>query len=144
MGKQIRKYSGALTVATQNIDDFIGVSEEMKAQASAVINACQYSMIFGLFADDVNKVKELYANYNGGLTQGEIDLVTRARRGEALFIIDINTRLPMKIEIFDGELEYMEPGAKTESEEAEDVPENDEAPATNEEPTPTAETTEGE
>ena len=127
MGKQIRKYSGALTVATQNIDDFIGVSEEMKAQASAVINACQYSMIFGLFADDVNKVKELYSNYNGGLTQSEIDFVTKARRGEALFIIDINTRLPMKIEIFDGEVEYMEPGAKTESEEAEDVPKNDES-----------------
>jgi len=127
MGKQIRKYSGSLTVATQNIDDFIGVSEQMKAQASAVINACQYSMIFGLFADDVNKVKELYANYNGGLTQSEIDFVTKAQRGEALFIIDINTRLPMHIEIFDGELEYMEPvvkekkpdEAKNESEETE-------------------------
>lgn len=109
MGKQIRKYSGALTVATQNIDDFIGVSAEMKAQASAVINACQYSMIFGLFADDINKVKELYANYNGGLTQIEIDYVTKARRGDALFVVDINTRLPMHIDIFDGELQYLEP-----------------------------------
>jgi len=44
-----------------------------------------------------------------------------------LFIIDINTRLPMHIEIFDGELEYMEPvvkekkpdEAKNESEETE-------------------------
>lgn len=118
MGKQIRKYSGSLTVATQNIDDFIGVSEQMKAQASAVINACQYSMIFGLFADDVNKVKELYANYNGGLTQSEIDFVTKAQRGEALFIIDINTRLPMHIEIFAGELEYMEPVKEKKADEA--------------------------
>ena len=109
MGKQIRKYSGALTVATQNIDDFIGVSAEMKAQASAVINACQYSMIFGLFADDINKVKELYANYNGGLTQIEIDYVTKARRGDALFVVDINTRLPIHIDVFDGELQYLEP-----------------------------------
>lgn len=109
MGKQIRKYHGSLTVATQNIDDFIGVSAEMKAQASAVINACQYSMIFGLFADDVNKVKELYANYNGGLTQNEIDYVTRARRGDALFIIDINTRLPIHIDVFEGEVQYLEP-----------------------------------
>lgn len=108
MGKQIRKYTGSLTVATQNIDDFIGVSADMKAQASAVINACQYSMIFGLFADDVNKVKELYANYNGGLTQNEVDYVTKARRGDALFILDINTRLPIHISVFAGEDEYFE------------------------------------
>ena len=113
MGKQIRKYDGALTVATQNIDDFIGVSSEMKAQASAVINACQYSMIFGLFADDVNKVRELYANYNGGLTQNEIDYVTRARRGDALFILDINTRLPIHIDVFEGEIKYLEPVKET-------------------------------
>lgn len=109
MGKQIRKYRGSLTVATQNIDDFIGVSAEMKAQASAVINACQYSMIFGLFADDINKVKELYANYNGGLTPNEISYVTKARRGDALFIVDINTRLPIHIDVFDGEIKYLEP-----------------------------------
>lgn len=118
MGKQIRKYKGALMVATQNIDDFIGVSEDMKAQASAVINACQYSMIFGLFADDVNKVKELYANYNGGLTESEVSFVTKAKRGEALFIVDINTRLPLHIDLFNGELQWIEkPQAQAEPEE---------------------------
>lgn len=118
MGKQIRKYKGALMVATQNIDDFIGVSEDMKAQASAVINACQYSMIFGLFADDVNKVKELYANYNGGLTESEVSFITKAKRGEALFIVDINTRLPLHIDLFAGEQQWIEkPQAQEEPEE---------------------------
>lgn len=125
MGKQIRKYKGSLTVATQNIDDFIGVSAEMKAQASAVINACQYSMIFGLFADDINKVKELYANYNGGLTQNEINYVTKARRGDALFIVDINTRLPIHIDVFEGEIKYLEP-IKTEA--VQDLPVGTEQP----------------
>ena len=137
MGKQIRKYDGALTVATQNIDDFVGVSAEMKAQASAVINACQYSMIFGLFADDVNKVRELYANYNGGLTQNEIDYVTRARRGDALFILDINTRLPIHIDVFQGEVKYLEPVKETPAEAAEDP-----AGETAEDPTPTEEASE--
>lgn len=70
-------------------------------------------MIFGLFADDVNKVRELYANYNGGLTQNEIDYVTRARRGDALFILDINTRLPIHIDVFEGEIKYLEPVKET-------------------------------
>lgn len=108
MAKQIRKYDGALVVATQNIDDFIGVSAEMKAQAGAVINACQYSMIFGLFADDLNKIKSLYSNYVGGLTQTEIDFVTKAQQGEALFMVDVNTRMLVQIDLFDGELQYIE------------------------------------
>lgn len=143
MGKQIRKYDGALTVATQNIDDFVGVSAEMKAQASAVINACQYSMIFGLFADDVNKVRELYANYNGGLTQNEIDYVTRARRGDALFILDINTRLPIHIDVFQGEVKYLEPVKETPAEATEDpASADDPAGETAEDPIPTEEASE--
>lgn len=108
MAKQIRKYRGALIVATQNIADFIGVSEEMRAKASSVINACQYSMIFSLFADDVNKVKDLYANVNGGLTETEIDFITKAKRGNALFIVDSNTRMQVRIEMYDGEVQYID------------------------------------
>lgn len=110
MAKQIRKYDGGLIVATQNIDDFVGTSDEMRARASSVINNCQYSMIFSLLANDINKIKELYANYNGGFTQQEIDYIAHAKQGEALFIVDINTRLPLHIELYDNELKYIIPG----------------------------------
>lgn len=108
MAKQIRKYNGSLNVATQNISDFVGVNDNMKAMATAVINACQYSMIFGLSADDLNKVKELYANYNGGLTEVEIDFISRARRGDALLMIDQNVRIPLHIDYFVGERYFID------------------------------------
>lgn len=111
MAKQIRKYDGALIVATQNIADFIGVSESMRAMATAVINSCQYSMIFGLLANDINSIKELYSSYNGGLTQQEVDYIGHARQGDALFIVDTNTRLPLHVELYDNEQQYILPEA---------------------------------
>lgn len=107
MAKQIRKYDGALVVATQNIADFVGVSDKMRAAATAVINSCQYSMIFGLLANDINQIKDLYSNYNGGLTAQEVDYIGHALRGDALFIVDPNTRLPLHITLYDNEEKYI-------------------------------------
>ena len=109
MAKQIRKYNGALIVATQNIADFVGVSEQMRSMATAVINCCQNSMIFGLSANDLNQIRDLYQNYNGGLTQQELDYIGKAGQGEALFLVDTNTRIPLYIDICDGEEQYILP-----------------------------------
>lgn len=109
MAKQIRKYDGALIVATQNIADFVGVSDTMKAMATAVINSCQYSMIFGLLANDINSIRELYANYNGGLTAQEVDFIGHARQGDALLIVDTNTRIPLHVELYANEEKYILP-----------------------------------
>ena len=108
MTKRIRKYGGGMVVTTQNIKDFIGQSEATKAKASAVLNGCQYSAIFGLLPDDVNSVIDLYRSYNGGLTQAEIDALTSARQGEALFMIDYKTRVTAKIELYYNEIQYLE------------------------------------
>lgn len=111
MAKQIRKYDGALIVATQNIADFVGVSDSMRAMATAVINSCQYSMIFGLLANDINSIRELYANYNGGLTAQEVDFIGHARQGDALLIVDTNTRIPLHVELYANEEKYILPQA---------------------------------
>ena len=58
MAKRIRKYSGSLWVATQNIADFVGFDVNTKTKATAVINNCQYTFLFGLKPDDLNNVKE--------------------------------------------------------------------------------------
>lgn len=108
MTKRIRKYGGGMVVTTQNIKDFIGQSEATKAKATAVLNGCQYSAIFGLLPDDVNSVIDLYRSYNGGLTQAEIDALTSARQGEALFMIDYKTRVTAKIELYYNEIQYLE------------------------------------
>ena len=106
MIKRIRKYGGAMIVTTQNISDFVGQTEETKAKATAVINGCQYTMVFGLNPNDINNMIDLYKN-SGGLTQNEIDVLTDARQGEALFMVDNNTRMSVQIKLFDGEEEYI-------------------------------------
>lgn len=106
MAKQIRKYYGSLIVTTQNIDDFIGVSPEVKQEATGVINSCQYSFIFSLLADDINKIKDMYSNYNGGLQEEEIQYIANGRRGDCLFFVDVNTRLPLHITAFANEDKY--------------------------------------
>ena len=106
MVKRIRKYGGAMIVTTQNINDFVGLSEETKAKATAVINGCQYTMVFGLNPNDINNMIDLYKN-SGGLTQNEIDVLVDARQGEALFMVDNNTRMSVKIHLIDGEEDYI-------------------------------------
>lgn len=106
MVKRIRKYGGSMIVATQNIKDFIGQTEETRVQASNVINGCQYSVIFGLMADDINSVKDLYRSYNGGLMKNEIDFLVDAQVGNALFMVDSDTRFTVKISTFEGEEKY--------------------------------------
>lgn len=108
MTKRIRKYGGGMVVATQNIKDFIGQNETTKAKATAVLNGCQYSAIFGLLPDDVNSVIDLYSKYNGGLTQAEIDSLTSAKIGEALIMVDYKTRITAHIELYMNEKQYLE------------------------------------
>ncbi len=106
--KQIRKYYGSLIVATQNIDDFCGVSPEMRQKAAAVINCCQYSFVFNLAPDDINRITELYKNYNGGLQKEEVNYISTARKGDCLFIASKDIRLPVHITTFPGENYYFE------------------------------------
>ena len=105
--RRIRKYDGALIVATQNIDDFVGTSEEMRSKASAVINNCQYSMLFGLKADDINKVQDLYANYGGGLTIEEVDFLARAELGQMLFLAEPEKRTIVQVGLMPDEKQYI-------------------------------------
>ncbi len=103
MIKRIRKYAGSMIVATQNIKDFIGRSEATRTQASAILNGCQYAMIFGLGADDLNSTVELYRSYNNGLTKAEQDFIANASQGEALLLVDSNKRNTFKVELYPGE-----------------------------------------
>ncbi|MCL2522820.1 MAG: ATP-binding protein [Erysipelotrichales bacterium] len=107
VGKRIRKYGGALTVATQNIADFIGQAAEVKSAATAVLNNCQYSLVFGLAPDDMNSFQELFRSYQGGLTENELDFISSAEQGDALFIITPKIRLQTRIHVLEGEEKYI-------------------------------------
>ena len=95
MAKRIRKYSGMQIIITQNIKDFVG-SEEIAKQSAAVINASQYSMIFGLSPNDMSDLVALYRNA-GGINEDEQDNIATAGRGEAFLITSPISRTRVSI-----------------------------------------------
>lgn len=95
MAKRIRKYGGMQIVITQNINDFVG-SEEIKRQSTAVINACQYSLIFALSPNDVNDLIELYKN-SGGINKEERNRIVSASVGQAFIITAPTARTMVQI-----------------------------------------------
>lgn len=100
MAKRIRKYEGMQIIITQNIKDFIGGSEETKRQASAVINASQYSMIFSLAPNDMTDLVDLYRNA-GEINKDEQDAIVSAGRGQCFFISSAYSRTRFTIEAND-------------------------------------------
>ncbi len=99
MAKRIRKYGGMQVVITQNINDFVG-SEEIKRQSTAVINACQYSLIFSLSPNDVNDLIELYKN-SGGINEEEQNAIVTASVGQAFVITAPSARTMVQINPLD-------------------------------------------
>ncbi len=84
MAKRIRKYMGMQIIITQNIKDFVG-SADIERQASAIINASQYSMIFSLAPNDISDLVNLYRNA-GEINKSEQDTIVTAERGCCFFI----------------------------------------------------------
>lgn len=102
MAKRIRKYNGSLITTTQNIKDFIGRTPEVKSKASALINNCQYKIVFHLAEDDLNDLIDLLRN-GVGLTIDEQEYISQAGLGQALFFIDTYQRVGVNIQIIPSE-----------------------------------------
>ncbi len=99
MAKRIRKYGGMQIVITQNINDFVG-TEEIKRQSTAIINACQYSLIFSLSPNDVNDIIDLYKN-SGGINKEEQNSIVTAGLGQAFIITSPTARTMVQIHALD-------------------------------------------
>lgn len=95
MAKRIRKYGGMQIVITQNLADFVG-SDEIKRQSTAVINACQYSLIFSLAPNDVNDLIELYKK-SGGINEEEQNSIVTAGVGQAFLITGPASRTTVQV-----------------------------------------------
>lgn len=95
MAKRIRKYGGMQIVITQNISDFVG-TEEIKRQSTAVINACQYSLIFSLAPSDINDLVQLYEK-SGGINEEEQNSIVTAGVGQAFLITSPTARTTVQI-----------------------------------------------
>lgn len=95
MAKRIRKYGGMQVVITQNIADFVGTAE-IARQSTAVINACQYSLIMSLAPNDINDLVELYKK-SGGINEEEQNAIVTAGRGQAFLITGPTNRTMVQI-----------------------------------------------
>lgn len=97
MAKRIRKYNGMQIVITQNIKDFVG-SDEIRRKSTAIINACQYSFIFGLAPNDMNDLCVLYEKA-GGINELEQEQIVAASRGQAFAIMSPQSRTSFKVQV---------------------------------------------
>ncbi len=96
MAKRIRKYNGMQIVITQNIKDFVG-NPEVAAKSAAIINACQYSMIFPLAPNDIADLCTLYEKA-GGINEKEQEEILNAPRGRAFMILSSTSRSEVDID----------------------------------------------
>ena len=106
LAKRIRKYNGMQIVITQNIKDFVG-SEDIARKSSAIINACQYSFVFGLAPNDMSDLCKLYEKA-GGINETEQEDILQAKRGQAFTIMSPTSRSSFMIEVPDSFVEMFE------------------------------------
>lgn len=99
MAKRIRKYAGSQIVITQNIKDFTG-SPEIARKSTAIINACQYSIIFALAPQDMNDLVILYEKA-GKINEKEQDIITSNPRGRAFLMTSTYSRTNVDILVND-------------------------------------------
>ena len=99
MAKRIRKYEGSQIVITQNIKDFTG-SPEIARKSMAIINACQYSLIFALAPQDISDLVLLYEKA-GKINEKEQDTIVTNPRGRAFLMTSSYSRTNVDILVND-------------------------------------------
>ena len=106
LAKRIRKYNGMQIVITQNIKDFVG-SEEIARKSTAIINACQYSFVFGLAPNDMEDLCRLYEKA-GGINEQEQEDIISAKRGQTFAIMSPTSRTSFHVDVPESFVEMFE------------------------------------
>ncbi len=95
LAKRIRKYDGMLIIITQNVKDFAG-SPQITRKSMAIINLCQYSLIFALSPNDMTDLCKLY-EHAGQINAAESEYIVHNGRGTAFFISSPSSRTNIDI-----------------------------------------------
>lgn len=95
LAKRIRKYNGMQIIITQNIKDFVG-TEEIARKSTAIINACQYSLIFPLAPNDMHDLCRLYEKA-GAINETEQEEIVNNGRGRAFAVTSPSNRTSVSI-----------------------------------------------
>ncbi|MDR2266078.1 MAG: DUF87 domain-containing protein [Christensenellaceae bacterium] len=84
MAKRIRKYAGALFFITQNLGDGTA-NQEVASKTQAIFANCQYSFIFNLPPQDIQRLVTLYEK-SGGINETEQVEITNNTQGVCFLI----------------------------------------------------------
>lgn len=95
LAKRIRKYEGMLITITQSVKDVAG-TPEIARKSQALIDVCQYSLIFSLSPNDMSDLCDLYA-HAGQINEAEQNYIMHNKRGTAFFISSSQSRTNIDI-----------------------------------------------
>ena len=90
--KRIRKYNGSLWTISQNLADYCSAGLERYGQV--IIDNSAYLMIMAQGQKEIDSVKDMMK-----LSESEVQFLTTASRGQGLFVISQDTRLPIQIHL---------------------------------------------
>lgn len=90
--KRIRKYNGSLLTISQNLADYCSAGLERYGQV--IIDNSAYLMIMAQGQKEIDSVKDMMK-----LSESEVQFLTTASRGQGLFVISQDTRLPIQIHL---------------------------------------------
>lgn len=103
MAKRIRKYSGSLTIISQNTVDFL--APEVARQGEAVLGNASIKFLLRQGERDLEIMPRLLS-----LSEAEMNLLKDARRGEGLLVAG-NQRVHVRIEAAPHELALIDPAS---------------------------------
>ena len=90
--KRIRKYNGSLWTISQNLADYCSAGLERYGQV--IIDNSAYIMIMAQGQKEIESVKQMMK-----LSESEMQFLTTASRGQGLFVISQDTRLPIQVHL---------------------------------------------
>lgn len=96
--KRIRKYNGSLWIISQNLIDF--TSQGVERFGQVIIDNSSYILVMAQGQKEIEAVKKMM-----NLSESEIQFLTTASRGQGLFVISQDTRLPIQIHLREEEKE---------------------------------------
>lgn len=90
--KRIRKYNGSLWTISQNLADYCSAGLERYGQV--IIDNSAYIMIMAQGQKEIDSVQQMMK-----LSESEMQFLTTASRGQGLFVISQDTRLPIQVKL---------------------------------------------
>lgn len=90
--KRCRKYNSAVWTISQNFIDY--TADGLERYGQVIIDNSAYLLIMAQGQKEIEAVKNMMK-----LTESEIQFLTTASRGQGLFVISQDTRLPIQIHL---------------------------------------------